>query len=75
MRLSQFQELMNEEFGEAYAAVLLKDLALHPLADRTGQKCLDDGEDPRDVWQAICAASGVPKERWHGKPAKNKKTK
>lgn len=65
---------MNAEFGARYAAVLLKDLVLQPLADRTGQKCLDQGEDPKAVWLAICAAEGVPKERWQGKTQKNKKS-
>lgn len=74
MRLSQFQDLLNEEFGQAYGAVVLKDLVLQPLADRTGQKCLDDGEDPKTVWLAICSTAGVPKDRWLGKTNKNKKT-
>lgn len=73
MRLSQFNELMNDEFGAEYAAVLLRDLALTSLADRTGQRALADGEDPKDVWLAICSATGVPKERWHGQNKKNKK--
>jgi hypothetical protein len=65
---------MNDEFGPSYAAVLLKDLVLQPLADRTGQQCIDQGEDPKSVWLAICAAEGVPKERWQGKIQKNKKS-
>jgi len=73
VRLSQFNELMNDEFGAEYAAILLRDLALTEMADRTGQHCLDAGDDPKDVWLAICAASGVPKDRWHGKSKKNKK--
>ena len=74
MRLSQFQELMNDEFGPGYAAVLLKDLALQGLADRTANQCIEQGEDPKEVWLAICAAEGVPKERWQGKVQKNKKS-
>jgi hypothetical protein len=66
---------MDDEFGQAYGAVLLKDLALQSLSDRTGQACLDAGEDPRAVWLAICQAVGVPEERWQGKSLKNKKTK
>jgi hypothetical protein len=65
---------MSDEFGPEYSAVLLRDLVLGALADRTGQKCLADGEDPRDVWLAICRANGVPKARWHGQNKKNKKT-
>jgi hypothetical protein len=64
---------MHDEFGVDYSQVLIRDLALTELDDRTGKACLDAGEDPKDVWLAICAATGVPKERWHGKPKKNKK--
>jgi len=73
VRLSQFQELMADEFGEVHASVLLNDLVLLPLGEKTGQAALDAGEDPRDVWLAICAAMDVPRDRWHGKPQKNKK--
>ena len=66
MRLSDFQTLMANEFGAAYAAVLLRDLVLIELGDLTGQKALDAGIDPREVWQSICKAQNVPKERWHG---------
>lgn len=66
MRLSKFNELLNDEFGAAYGQVLVKDLVLTELADRTAEKALNDGEDPKDVWFALCKAAGVPKERWHG---------
>ncbi len=66
---------MNHEFGQTYAAVLLKDLVLQSLSDRTGQQCIDQGEDPRAVWLAICEAESVPKERWQGALEKNKKPK
>ena len=75
MRLSQFHELMNDEFGAEYSQVLIRDLALTDLADRTGKVCIEAGEDPKDVWLAICATTGVPKERWNGKSNKNKKPK
>lgn len=66
MRLTKFHELMNDEFGSSYAAVLLQDLALTDLADQTGAVALAAGEDPKDVWFAICRATAVPKERWQG---------
>ncbi len=72
MRLSQFRTLMDDEFGSAYAAVIEKDLVLHELADRTPAQALAHGDDPRDVWLAICRVNEVPKDRWHGK---NKTTK
>jgi len=74
VRLSQFNELMVDEFGQDQSNHLLKDLVLGELADRTGVKALADGEDPRYVWLAICRVTGVPKDRWHGHNKKNKKT-
>ena len=68
MRLTKFKELMNDEFGAAYARVLLDDLVLGGrLGDKTGAKLIAEGEDPRQIWQAICEAQGVPRERWHGR--------
>jgi len=58
---------MSEEFGEAYAAVLLADLVLGQLGDKTGHQLLADGEDPRLVWLAICESQSIPKDRWHGR--------
>lgn len=66
--------LMNDEFGNEYAAVLVRDLVLTELDDRTGQQALAEGVDPKDVWLAICRAQNVPEERWLGlnKKPKNK---
>jgi hypothetical protein len=72
MRLSKFRELMNEEFGEQYASVLIRDLVLRDLSDRTAEACIRDGEDLREVWLAVCRAENVPEARWHGT---NKNTK
>ena len=64
---------MNEEFGAAYARVILDDLVLGALGDKTGSQSLAAGQDPRVVWEAICVVQGVPRERWHGKPAATRK--
>jgi hypothetical protein len=72
LRLSKFRELMNDEFGVAYAAVLEADLVLTELGDRTGAACLAAGVDPKEIWIAICKANNVPESRWHGL---NKNTK
>lgn len=58
---------MNDEFGSAYAQVLLDDLVLGSLGDKTGSQLITEGEDPRLVWQAICEAESVPRQRWHGR--------
>lgn len=66
MRLSDFHTLMTDEFGSEYAAVLLRDLSLTELGDLTGQKALELGVEPKEIWQAICLAQNVPSHRWHG---------
>jgi Protein of unknown function (DUF3046) len=72
MRLSMFKELVRDEFGEAYGAVICRDLVLSELNDQTADAALKAGEDPRNVWLALCRAQSVPESRWHGL---NKNTK
>lgn len=57
---------MGDEFGEAYARVLVTDLVLEDLDGRTGEQALADGVPAREVWLAICRATDVPPERWYG---------
>jgi hypothetical protein len=47
--------------------VLLDDLVLGSLGDRTGSQAIAAGQDPKDVWFEICRVNDVPQERWHGK--------
>ena len=58
---------MSDEFGQSYAQVIIDDLVLGALGDKTAAAAIKAGDDLRLVWQAICEANGVPKERWHGK--------
>jgi hypothetical protein len=46
---------------------LLRDLVLGDLGDKTGAQLLAEGEDARKIWYSICAAQGIPKDRWHGR--------
>jgi len=64
---------MTEEFGEDYTEVILRDLHLQELADRTPREALADGESPRAIWLAICKSQQVPKSRWAGKPIQQRK--
>lgn len=73
VRLSHFWELMNDEFGEAYASSLARSHTLHALGDQTVQQALDAGESPRRVWLALCDDMDVPESRRLGverKPTK-----
>lgn len=66
MRLSEFRIAMAEEFGEAYGSLLADDLSLTEMGGLTASQALAAGRAPRDIWIALCKASDVPEERWHG---------
>lgn len=63
MRLTQFRELMEDEFGAARAAALSRDHVFAPLGGRTVEDALEAGLDPREVWRAVCDAYDVPHVR------------
>lgn len=65
MRRSEFTALADHVFGSALAAVHVRGEALGPFGGRTPKQALDDGEDVRAVWTALCDAMDVPEsERW-----------
>ncbi len=66
MKLSEFRLAMTAEYGDAYAAVLRRDLVLGSLNGRTAEQALSDGVSPREVWGALCTATDVPEARRHG---------
>jgi len=74
VRLSEFHNLMIDEFGSGYSEIILRDLYLQELQDKTPNQALADGDSPKEIWLAICRAQEVPKSRWAGKPVlKNKR--
>ncbi|MBP1327547.1 hypothetical protein JOF28_002779 [Leucobacter exalbidus] len=66
MRISEFHRACAAEFGEDYAAVLLRDHWLRDLGG-TAQECLDTGVEPRAVWAALCDELDVPMSHRHGR--------
>ena len=60
MRLTEFWARMKEQFGDVYAESLAKDYVLSSLGERTVNKALADGEDPKVVWRAVCDTFNVP---------------
>ena len=66
MKLSEFQIAVDEEFGAGYGSVVVSDLVLPGLRDRTAREALAAGVPPREVWLALCEATDVPSERRHG---------
>lgn len=64
MRLSEFWDAVDFEFGKAEGRVLTHDLSLIDLDDRTAEQALADGEHARTVWEALCLQMNVPRSRW-----------
>lgn len=60
VRITEFWQRMDEQFGAVYAQSVAKDYVLAGLGDRTVQQALGDGEDAKVIWRAVCAAFPVP---------------
>jgi Protein of unknown function (DUF3046) len=63
VRLTQFRELMVDEFGAARAAALSRDHVFAELGGRTVEQALEAGIDARKVWRAVCEVYEVPLAR------------
>ena len=61
VRLTDFWERMENFFGPVYVSSVAHDHVLSGLGDRTIQRAIDDGVDPKVVWRAVCAAFDVPR--------------
>ncbi|MGV0792587.1 DUF3046 domain-containing protein [Mycolicibacterium sp. XJ1819] len=64
MRLTEFHELVETQFGPMRAASLLVDYVLTELGGRTAAQAIEDGVDPRAVWRALCRDFDVPRDQW-----------
>jgi hypothetical protein len=64
VRLTEFNERVEGQFGAARGASLLVDHVLAVLEGRTPAQAIEDGVDPRDVWRALCADFDVPRDQW-----------
>jgi hypothetical protein len=66
VRRSEFWQLMNDEFGAAYAPFVYREQVVDSLGDRTGEAAAAQGVPLRTVWFALCDAMDVPAERRWG---------
>ncbi|WP_151526234.1 DUF3046 domain-containing protein [Serinicoccus kebangsaanensis] len=72
MRLSEFWELVEQEFGSGYGAVVARTQVLGSLGGRTAEDALHQGESVRRVWEAVCRDMDVPPEH-HFPPGEPRK--
>lgn len=66
MRLREFWQLVDEVFGRVHGRALTNDLVLTALDGRTAAAALEDGEEPRTVWHALCDAMEISDTRRFG---------
>ena len=60
MRLTEFWQRMDEQFGAVYAQSVAKDYVIAGLGGRTVDQALTDGDDVKAIWRAVCVAFNVP---------------
>ena len=60
MRQTEFWKRMESRFGDAYARSYAADQVLSTLAGRTVLQALEDGDDVKAVWRAVCEATQMP---------------
>ena len=64
MRLTEFHELVDAQFGAVRGASLLVDHVLTSIGGRTAAQAIEAGVEPRDVWRALGADFDVPRDQW-----------
>jgi hypothetical protein len=64
VRLTEFRELVEGQFGAVRGQSLLVDHVLSSLGGRTAAEAIEAGVEPRDVWRALCADFDVPRDQW-----------
>jgi hypothetical protein len=60
VRLTEFWDRMNAQFGDVYAQSVAKDFVFGQLGGRTVERALAEGVDAKAVWRAVCETFKVP---------------
>ncbi|EME16325.1 DUF3046 domain-containing protein [Rhodococcus qingshengii] len=63
MRLTEFHEMVREEFGQVRGDSMLIDHVLQSLDGMTAAEAVEAGWEPRAVWRALCVEFDVPPAR------------
>ena len=64
VRLTQFRELVDGQFGTVRGASVVVGHVLSQLGGQTAAQAIEAGVDPRDVRWALCADFDVPRDLW-----------
>ncbi|HLN77932.1 MAG TPA: DUF3046 domain-containing protein [Nocardioidaceae bacterium] len=60
MRHTEFWARMEQALGSSYARTWSREHVLAELDGRTVTQALDQGESPKQVWNAVWRALGLP---------------
>ncbi len=63
MRITVFRRMMDDEFGEVRAATISADHMFASLGGTTVDGAIEQGIDPKVIWQAVCEEFDVPESR------------
>lgn len=63
VRLTEFHEVVREEFGQVRGDSMLIDHVLQSLDGMTAAEAVEAGWEPREVWRALCVEFDVPPAR------------
>ena len=63
VRLTEFHEMVREEFGQVRGDSMLIDHVLQSLDGMTAAEAVEAGWEPREVWRALCVELDVPPAR------------
>lgn len=61
--LTEFHEMVREEFGQVRGDSMLIDHVLQSLDGMTAAEAVEAGWEPREVWRALCVEFDVPPAR------------
>ncbi|WP_136520372.1 MULTISPECIES: DUF3046 domain-containing protein [Cellulomonas] len=65
MRYRELTDLVDDVLGPVQGRLMMDELVLDALGNRTGSQALAAGVEPREVWHALCDALDVPEsQRW-----------
>lgn len=68
MRHNEFRALMTAHFGTHRASSVAADHVFSALGGRTADEALAAGQNPKQVWAAVCETFDVPAALHHGLP-------
>ncbi len=60
VRLTEFWDRMDAQFGDVYAQSVAKDFVFDQLGGRTVERALADGVDAKTVWRTVCDTFKLP---------------